>query len=312
MSDSSPIPLPNTKTGYLEAALWWVSRGVAVIPMMPGSNECHYDWSRGRTFDEASSAKPFIGIRDVAQVAAVWSGSTRVCNVGMVCGMPNRVLVVDCDTHKVGQNGVTAFTAWCQVNSVDLQSVPRVQSPSGGMHFYFRLHAPQQSRIGWLPGVDVLADGKPVALPPSIREISLVGDFKTHPRDIGSAFVMYESEGDLLAPPAVPGALLTDVDAVRVQSASRSSEEVPELDWWLGNGFGAVSGSRDTDCLAWCRSMLNQHNGNRAVVEALMSAVWNVTPQTGHSFRWRDALKCLRQAEQYYRADLSRIPRWRG
>ena len=50
----------------------------------------------------------------------------------------SRLLVVDCDV-KNGENGVEEFHRYCNENTIDLSNVPKVTTPSEGLHYYFYL-----------------------------------------------------------------------------------------------------------------------------------------------------------------------------
>lgn len=66
-------------------------------------------------------------------------GNIITQNKGVVCGRPNRLLVVDCDVKGV-KNGIEQFTKL--MREFGYENVPEtltVSTPSGGIHYYFYL-----------------------------------------------------------------------------------------------------------------------------------------------------------------------------
>jgi hypothetical protein len=81
------------------------------------------------------------------------------------CG-PNNLLVVDCDRHSGGPDGVAAFKSLVAANGALPLQVPLVKTPNGGLHLYFR--QPQGEALGngrgSLPaGIDVRGAGRKLA-----------------------------------------------------------------------------------------------------------------------------------------------------
>lgn len=80
-------------------------------------------------------------------------------NIGVVTGQVSGIAVVDVDGD---------------IREFDNLKLPydtlRAQSGGGGLHFYYELDEPLQSRIGFVPKVDLKADGGFVVLPPSMHK----------------------------------------------------------------------------------------------------------------------------------------------
>jgi hypothetical protein len=75
------------------------------------------------------------------------------------------LLVIDCD-RKNGIDGVAAFHALCAAHSIDLSSAFVVETPSTGLHFYFRSDTAYGNSRGSLPaGIDVRGKGGYVIAP---------------------------------------------------------------------------------------------------------------------------------------------------
>src|SRR5262245_9995743 len=77
------------------------------------------------------------------------------------CGQ-NNFVVIDCDRHKGGADGVAAFKSLVTKHGALPLQVPMVETPNGGLHLYFRQpngEAFGNSR-GTLPnGIDVRGCG---------------------------------------------------------------------------------------------------------------------------------------------------------
>ena len=83
----------------------------------------------------------------------------------------NGIVVVDCDKAD-GIDGEANFRSICEELGIDVDQVPRVSTPRGGVHFYFARNRgnPLRNSAGLIaPGVDVRADGGFVIAPGSLR-----------------------------------------------------------------------------------------------------------------------------------------------
>jgi hypothetical protein len=70
------------------------------------------------------------------------------------------LVVIDCDRKPNGVDGVTAFDALCIEQDIDLSRAFVIETPSGGLHFYFSTQTPYSNSRGSLPaGIDVRGAG---------------------------------------------------------------------------------------------------------------------------------------------------------
>ena len=70
------------------------------------------------------------------------------------------LVVIDCDRKPNAPDGVEAFHALCAAHSIDLSGAFVVETPSGGLHFYWRSETPYGNSRGSLPaGIDVRGVG---------------------------------------------------------------------------------------------------------------------------------------------------------
>lgn len=135
-----------------ESALRYAARGWKVFPLLPRTKKPATEHG----FKDADS--------DVERVRAYWL-SHPDANIGVSTGEPSGFDILDVDTKKV--DGVAALAELVAAHE-SLPDTLTVRTPSGGLHYYF-LHAPGLGRrIGFAPGLDVLADRGYAAVPPSV------------------------------------------------------------------------------------------------------------------------------------------------
>lgn len=139
---------------YLEAALFYASRGWQVFPIMPGQKEpplCKWR-------DEATT--------DPEKIKAWWS-KTANANVGIATGKVSGIVVLDVDTGKSGNESLFDLT----VEHGKLPETPEALTGGGGRHFIFA-HPGQDipnsaSKLG--AGLDIRGDGGYIVAPPSLH-----------------------------------------------------------------------------------------------------------------------------------------------
>jgi len=86
-------------------------------------------------------------------IEAKWQGSPHLLPAIPVGAQG--MVVIDCDV-KDGKNGVAAFHSFCAAHHIDLSSAFVVETPSTGLHFYFRTETHFGNSSGSLPaGIDV-------------------------------------------------------------------------------------------------------------------------------------------------------------
>ncbi len=302
------IPAVNQQTGFLSAALWWAVNGFAVMPLLPGTNRPHAGLGSGYAKTANDPARPFVGTTDLRIVAGWWS-RWPAANIGVITGSVSRLVVIDCD----GPEGVDTFLGWCAANGVQLDCVPYETTPSrgGGRHYFFSLDHPLKSG-DWLPAVEVKADGFHVAVAPSVRRLVLPDNDPKSPKDsISELYVQYAMTGDPRTRQMMPQAVEMDFQAnggrTLSRAGSRAETALEGVEHYLENGLPV--GGRDNTALALARSLLNRTNGDLNATTAILRAVWERTPQ--QDFGWRQAEKCIRQAYDYWRADVAALPAWR-
>lgn len=134
----------------LDLALSYAAQGWAVFPLSSNS-KVPLPGSHG--FKEAT--------RDPDQIRAWWRDNPDR-NIGIATGLKSRLLVVDVDV-KNGAKGRESLATL-----PDLPPTLTAGTPSGGLHLYYRSpDYPIRSRNGFLPGIDIKAEGGYVVGPGS-------------------------------------------------------------------------------------------------------------------------------------------------
>ncbi|MGF7181487.1 hypothetical protein HDF11_003005 [Tunturiibacter psychrotolerans] len=119
------------------------------------------------------------------------------------------LLVIDADRKPGGTDGVGAFHALCVEQGIDQSTFFAVETPSSGVHFYFRTGTPYGNSRGSLPdGIDVRCRGGYVIAPGA-----------TLPDGRGYRHVY----GSWEAIPALPEALASFLRVKRVQASPSST-----------------------------------------------------------------------------------------
>ena len=146
------------------AALDYIERGLAVIPVSPGGKvpatvKGINDWS-----DNPEQAMFWWGMGDYAGT----KGSNPRYNVGVVCGQASRgLLVIDVDVHG-DVDGRETLREWETVNG-KLPETPCQITGGGGLQYFYRATREIRPSANGELGIDVRGDGSYVVMPPSIH-----------------------------------------------------------------------------------------------------------------------------------------------
>lgn len=174
----------------IAAAQALAAHGLAVFPVAP---DCRHPLTAHGCKDANAT---------VEGVEALWRPSP-LANVAVACGAPSGAFVLDVDRHPGGADGLTTLAA-LETAHGPLPATWRTRTPSGGLHLWFCQPVARQlrNRVGFLPGLDVRADGGSVAVPPSRRADGaytwLIAPW-SRPLADAPAWLL-----DLIDPPAVP------------------------------------------------------------------------------------------------------------
>ena len=148
VSKGSQTDVPET----LLAAKWYAEQGFKIFPCNPVKTP-KVKWSEEMT-------------NDVGKITSWWH-QWPDSMIGLVCGQVNGIVVLDIDV----KNDVNGFESLKERNFKISTNTFRVNTPSGGSHFYFKLRENEiiKNSAGLIaPGVDVRGEGGYVIAPPSV------------------------------------------------------------------------------------------------------------------------------------------------
>lgn len=136
----------------LEAALSMARNGMKIIPVKPlGKAPLIPDWNNRASSD--------------LDVIRAWRAQFPDCNFGIVCG-PSNLVVVDLDI----KNGKDGLQTWKARTQGAFDNTFSVETPSGGIHFYYRGSDFRNSVDAVGSGIDVRGEGGFVVSPWSRTE----------------------------------------------------------------------------------------------------------------------------------------------
>jgi len=136
----------------LSAALTLASTGIKIFPAGADKRPLLKGWQDAATSD--------------ADTIRTWWDHVHAIPA-IPCGQ-NNFVVIDCDRHSGGADGVAAFKSLVAVNGALPLQVPLVKTPNGGLHVYFRQpngEALGNGRGSLPPGIDVRGAGGFVVAP---------------------------------------------------------------------------------------------------------------------------------------------------
>jgi hypothetical protein len=158
----SVASLTSTKTNSvndqpnLTAALSLAAAGLPVFPAGPDKRPLIAGWQKKATTEEEQIRK--------------WWDTHPAAVPAIVVGRADLV-VIDCDRHPGGNDGIKAFNRLVSANGVKLVNVPMTKTARGGAHLFFRQQPgePLGNGRGELPdGIDVRGAGGFVIAPGAV------------------------------------------------------------------------------------------------------------------------------------------------
>ena len=193
-------------------------------------------------------------------------------NWAVACGHLSGLVVIDIDTRKNGFASIEEL----EQNRYEgpLPNTRKASTGGGGRHLFYKYPTtglPVGNRVGWLPGVDVKANGGYVMLPPS-SHIS------------GGTYSWVDASAPIIELP------VDILQSIRNSPGSGSHERLPDTDDILK---GVPEGKRDDTLFKACCRWRRQLGDNRAAVETLaLTAARACDPP----FPDDQALKCVESA----------------
>jgi putative DNA primase/helicase len=217
---------------------------------------------------------------DVNQIA-LWDQMYPSCNWGLRCGKPSGIVVIDIDTKG---NGYETFERY-EDQAGMLPPTMRSKTGGGGVHLVFRTLPGVRvtSRVGWMPGVDIRADGGYIVLPP--------GNHKSGRRYEWEQWMDIAVCPDHVVEDILRGSASEEDKKIKRPTSEIVLEGVPE-------------GERDDTLFRWACRLRRQHanddDGGLAVVTQLVLAVAQRS-----NFPQDQALKKVEQAFKQDHSDIT-------
>jgi len=150
------------KKELLNAALSYAAKGWPVFPTGPRKNP-YVKWGKGTEdapdlCDRCATTNP--------ETIKAWWAKWPLAMIGVPTGKKSGLSVLDVD-RKNGVDGLENLREALGFNPFDLTPLV-AESPSGGLHFYFRYNGNLKNSAGLLAaGIDVRGDGGYIVAPPS-------------------------------------------------------------------------------------------------------------------------------------------------
>ena len=101
---------------------------------------------------------------DSTQIRAWWEAAPD-CNIGLACGEPSGIVVLDLDARA---GGIEFYQAMVEENGGALpEGVLESHTGGGGFHYFFRFNGERKCVIA--PGCEVISTGGYIVVPPSVH-----------------------------------------------------------------------------------------------------------------------------------------------
>ena len=146
-----------SNNSFLDAAIDYASKGLAVFPCKPKGKE---PITRKGVHDATTN---FDTIKK-------WWTKHPSANIGIACGeVSGYLLVVDVDEKDNGVSGADSLNEWERENGT-LPETVRSITGRGGSHLLYRLKGEtSKNKVNLLEGVDIRSDGGYIIAPPSVH-----------------------------------------------------------------------------------------------------------------------------------------------
>ncbi|WP_206750327.1 bifunctional DNA primase/polymerase [Cryobacterium sp. TMS1-13-1] len=282
---NSPSPKEETPAQKCFDSDYIADQGISTLlrflPLRPGTNRPWLtEWPKRASADH-----------DVIQA---WRHEFPRCNWGILTGDGIGVLDVDCKPNLEEPWSFQGFASLIDVEEllgIDLSNLPLVQTASGA-HLYFRYSGRLDSKVPWVPHLDVKADGgHQVAAPGTIRD------------GVDGERVYTLLRGDLRDIPFAPEALLRAIQGWRINRSGLGGgspsprADLPSTEEAITNGL-PLSSRNDYMHRLGCRWWLKLGLDAEAEVWVLARLVWEATPGQD-SFPWSEVEKAVHSARGF-------------
>lgn len=215
-----------------------------------------------------------------------WPGA----NVGIATGAESRIVVLDVDAGKGGEESLERIIA--EHGPFDMTA--QVHTGGGGAHYVFShpgFRVPNSNgEKGWLkvPGIDVRGDGGYIVAPPSL-----------HASGSRYAWEDGQSPGEMAIQP-MPAWMLERVPRPEQAAAKpRPTRIEPGKDlgrYWLGRALADAGLGNRNDVGFWLAGQLRDSGLSKGEAESIMREYVHRVPVGGNAYTEREALASLNQA----------------
>jgi hypothetical protein len=144
---------------FLEAAFYLTQWGFKVFPLSTGA--------KIPMIPAAAGGRGCLDATDDEDIIGEWDRRYPAANIGLACGIPSGIIVIDIDPRNGGTVSVEKFVARKQL----LPSTVEVATANGGRHLYYAWQPElKNSKSALAPGIDIKTTGGYVVAPPSILD----------------------------------------------------------------------------------------------------------------------------------------------
>ena len=161
------------------AAKECIARGLAVMPLKPGTKEPATVHGTKDASDNPEQAEFWWR-------QGAYAGDARGdpdCNIGVACGEPSHgFFAIDFDTHEGSGNGLDFKREW-EVENGELPETWTAVTGSGGLQMYYRSARDIRNSSNQAIGVDVRGHGGFVVFPPSLHPCGEHYEWSVSPDD---------------------------------------------------------------------------------------------------------------------------------
>jgi len=279
------------RLGLGAAALRYQGQGYAVLALVRGRKRPH------RMLGDSGG----VHWASIDNRAVRWSwGQDRAANIGVACGSPSRLVVLDLDV-KHGDDGPGELWRFMQQHGLGLRGPAVSTTPSGGVHLWLRtpagMRVPGRNRI--LPGVDILGDGNLVVAAPSMAVMT--------DRSGEQVPVPYRwTDGCFCSAPDAPPWLLAWI-ASAGPASSGGAYSGEDVDLEELKTRGAPVGARNRELYRAACSLHRRLPAEQVLGE--LRAIWQAGDTSG--MPWREVLTLCESARKFIDGEKQRERRLR-
>jgi hypothetical protein len=200
-----------------------------------------------------------------------------------------------------GRGGLESLAQWEEEAGGPVPTLTQ-RTPSGGYHFiYWQPDPPLRAEGDILPGIEIRGQGSYIMLDPSSdhRGLWRIQDYDKAPQDADELTLGLILKHGLVLDDG------TELRAGRRRQRSGAtgdtSDALPATGWFMANGLGGFSGSRNRDAyrLAWRLLRLGDVHSETYTttrIAGIMKTCWLATDQGESPFPWDECIGALRSA----------------